>query len=422
MELATGVCVKNLKGLESIGDYLPYEAVRHILLKIDSAYQLRQVELNSPQIQGETGEIWLKIIEKDFPLEYKAKAYKPQNADKWYRVWEKYKKDHDTALQESENKLKNALAGLRQDKEKNTSRIVERKFLPRAGRVGPKKTLATGPRESHSNVLSFNAGSRTKTINGASVMRKVRREVKEIATIHGALSKPIRGPTRLSHIHKAPASMMNDYRRAAQPQFRTSARASELPSAVEEHEERATFISDSEEDDDEGSFDEPEMPKAASKPTKSHVAQSAATSLLKRKATSFRTGQASASSARPSKPSQSSSASETSVRAQPGSSSVASPTKRGASSLANKFRSPVAKSQAAPSPSSPQPKIKAQTSEPPKPAQYLPRTQTSPPLPAAAGPSSPPAIERLPPATLAVDGPPRKRKAVDVFMRPKKRL
>lgn len=395
-DLATAACLKNLKELGSIGDYLPYEAVRHILLKIDSAHQLRQIELNSPQVQGQTGEIWLKLIERDFPLEYKAKAYKPQNPDKWYRVWEKYKKDHDTALQESEDKLKMALAGLKQDKEKNTSRIIERKLLPKSVKLGGGKKLFSGPREQHSNYLSFNAGSRTKTLNGASVMRKVRREVKEIATIHGALSRPIRAPTRPAMMKKAPESMVNDYRRAAQPQYR--ALSPELPSALEEHEERAAFISDSDgDDDDDGMFDE-EMPRLPTKPAKKSVAHSAATSLLKR---------------RPNAPQASSSSSASNTVKRVSSSNTASSPAKRPSGLAGKFKRPTVKSP----PESPS---RLQPGTDTKHRSDAPRTHTSPPLPASAGPSSPPPAESLPSA--ASQGVARKRKAVDIFMRrPKKR-
>ncbi|KAF5125760.1 hypothetical protein E5D57_010450 [Metarhizium anisopliae] len=393
-ELATAACLKNLKELGSIGDYLPYEAVRHLLLKIESAHQLRQIELSSPQIQGLTGEIWLKLIEKDFPLEYKAKAYKPQNPDKWYRVWEKYKRDHDAALEESENKLKNALAGLRQDKEKNTSRIIERKLLPKSVKLGGPKRPFGGPREAHSNSLSFNSGSRTKTVNGASVMRKVRREVKEIATIHGALSRPNRAPTQRLQMRKAPESMVNDYRRASQPQYRSSALSPEPPSAVAEHEERATFISDSEEDEEgNGDLSDDEVAKMPAKPAKKFVAQSAATSLLKRRPNT----------------SQATSSPSTTIKRVSASNTASSPVKN-SSSLTNKFNRSADKS---PPASPPKPQSGSVTTHENNSNN---QSKASPPLPTASGSSLSPHAESVAPRVM-----PRKRKAVDVFMRPKKR-
>lgn len=444
------VCVKNIRGLESVGDYLPYESVRHILFKVDSAYQLRQIELNSPQLQGETGEIWIKIIEHDFPLEYKATAYKPQSPDKWYRVWEKYKKEHDLAIEESENKLKNALAGLKEVKEKNTSKIVERKYLPQAGRVGPKR--AWGQRDTSSSALSFMAGSRTKTNTGASVMRRVRREVKEIAAIHGQLSKPIRGLTRQTEVKKAPSAMVNDYRRAANPPYRTTSKAPESLSAVEQYEKRATFISDSEEDD-EAPFGEPARKpttkpaakKPAPAPVKNPVAEAAKVSLLKRKPAIQPTVLRPASSTKPAaKPQPTTSATPkqtaktttttnaTTPQRQDRPGAIAKPTTtatntttgKGAATLANKFRRTPTRPQA----TSTSPADSATTRPSAVPDQPLPEadsrlpaTRTTPPREGSAGPSSSEELvaalaEAAPVPTL------RKRKAIDIFMRPKKRM
>ena len=134
-DLAMATIIKNIRELVSIGDYLPYETVRPILLKVESAKQLRQIELNSPQIQGETAEIWLKLIEKHFPLEFRTgDRYRPQDPKKWYKVYEKYQKAHDSALEESEKQLKAAFDGIKEDREKNVSKIVNAKMLPRVGK------------------------------------------------------------------------------------------------------------------------------------------------------------------------------------------------------------------------------------------------------------------------------------------------
>ncbi|KAL7932628.1 RNA polymerase II transcription factor SIII subunit A domain-containing protein [Trichoderma chlorosporum] len=288
-EIALMACLKNIRDIDNIG-FLSYETVRDLLIKIDNAAQLRQIELNSPQIEGQTAEVWLKFIERDFPLESKTKAYQPRDPKKWYKVWEKYKNEHDAALQESENKLKSALAGLRQDKEKNTSKIVSGKALPSSAKFAIKRY--TGPREGSSNALTFGGGSRTKTANGASVMRKVRREVKEIANIHGSLSRPIKAPSRRPIVMKAPVAMVNDRKRAAQPAYRPAPKepASHLEAALEEFERRAAFISDSEDDDGDGDDDHYAATKSkqsAPKPA-ARAAPKAPTSSLQRKFGGFK--------------------------------------------------------------------------------------------------------------------------------------
>ncbi|RCI15644.1 hypothetical protein L249_3373 [Ophiocordyceps polyrhachis-furcata BCC 54312] len=436
MELAAMACIKNIKGLESIGDYLPYHSMRHILLKVDNAHQLRQLEVNSPQLQGETGEIWIKIIEKDFPMEFKNNAYKPPTPDKWYRVWEKYKKEHNAAIEESESRLKSALAGLREDKEKNTSKIVERKFLPRAGRVGPKRTL--GPRDHSSTSLTFNLGSRTKTNTGASIMRKVRREVKEIATIHGNLSRPVRAGTGASELKKAPAAMIGEYQRAAQPQYKTAAQQP----VVEQYEQRATFISDSEPGDDDYDYDREEgdvfgevvkKPTAASSSTTSSSSSSDTTNkapLMKRKTGILRASKPMTTTTKQTTQKQDDTTNKPIVSG------------RGSATLANKFGQRATTTTTTTTTSSTttnRPRARASSSteqqvspEPPTTSTntsrqedaeaegyHLPATKT-----AKQGAPSPTTPEEViaslspPPAQTPL---PRKRKAVDIFMRRKKR-
>ncbi|KAM3482204.1 hypothetical protein MY5147_000323 [Beauveria neobassiana] len=280
-EMATAVAVKNIESIVSVG-YLSYSSVRHILLKVDNARQLRQIELNCPQLHGETGELWLRLIEKDFPLEFKAKAYMPKSQDKWFKVWEKYKVDHDRSIRESEEQLRAALMGLRQDKEKNTSKIVEGRFLP-SDAIRPKKR--NGPKDHTTGVLTFGGGSRTRTLTGAGVMRKARREAREVRNIQGALSRSVVAPIRLlekQHLKAPPPAMVRERRIAAQPAFRTpeteerEQRLQELEkkraAALEEHSQRAAYITDSEEDSDMDQEPTYKPPKQRATPVSATVA------------------------------------------------------------------------------------------------------------------------------------------------------
>ncbi|KAF9781483.1 hypothetical protein IL306_013203 [Fusarium sp. DS 682] len=380
VELATAVCIKNIRELDSVGDYLPYKTVRTLLLKIDNAKQLRIIELNSPQIQGETGEIWLKLIKQEFPMEFKQKAYKPPNPTKWYRVYEKYKSDNQKSLSESEAKLKNALMGLKEDKEKNTSKIVDdRRLLPRGGRIGPKKGWGFGARDPNGSTLAFNRGSRTKTHNGASVMRKVRRETKEIASIHGALSRPTQASNAITKLRKAPAAMVNDYQRAAKPTVRPPPPPPPRPAkptpseVVEAHEARAQYISDSDSDGGDDLFDDDQP----SPPRK--VASRVSSSPLKKPA------------AGPSEP-------------------VGKVKRTGL--LSNSYKGPKPQTTATPSRSRLAPPVRNKTPSP------EPRQKQISPSPEPIDQSSPPrATNARPPSSIG----PRKRKATDVFMKPKKR-
>ena len=432
-ELATAVCVKNIKQLDSIGDYLPYTAVSNILGKVENAPQLRQIELNSPQIEGETGELWLKLIERDFPLEFRSQSYKPQDPKKWYRVWEKYKKAHDRSIAEGENKLKEALAGLRQDKEKNTSKVVETKDLLNGGLV--RRRVRTQGRQ-----LFGRSPAAPPTKN---LLQKARREAQEIARIHGSATRPAQVRGQTARVSKAPSAMLDDYRRAAQPSYRHVPAEAEAEhySAVVEHEKRATFISDSEDDDedDNGGLShgsgELALPISRSKPRRhltrapaSNIArkQSSKTTLsspIRKKPTAL-----SDASVAPSRAIQDPPTAALSPRPKP-SKSDASAGRRGSGILSNRYKPAESKTKitrpvsistaAAPARPPPRQSDEAPRPQPLKSTHALPRTQTSPPLTASAGPSSPP-----PPHSLgdASDAHPRKRRAVDIFMRPKKKL
>lgn len=405
MTMALSACMKHSRDIDSFGDLIAYDLIRPILLKIDNAHQLRQIELNSPQLEGEMGEIWLKLIEKEFPMEVKATAYKPSDPKKWYKVWERYKKDHDRALQESEAKLKMALNGLRQAKENNMSSIadkkLDKKLLPRTARKAPWGSSSWGQRDPHASTFSFGRGTRTKTNTGASVMRKVRREVKEIANIHGSLSRVTKGSAALTRPARAPASMVNDVRRRAQPSYRTQPVA-----AVTEYEERATYLSDSDDSDDSDAndlFDDDRSEDEERLPTRKSV-KSSSRSLLKRPAS--KPVMVSIKSRAPAVPASSSSASR--------------PVKRGGI-LSNKFKPGGSKTQLVQSkPSSSKATSSSGSSKPPqKPPQRSHRERISPPPPPAAdtGSWSPPSSSMA----ASAEGQSRKRKSVNIFMSSKKK-
>lgn len=406
VDLASAACIKHIRHIDSVGDYLPFENVRHILARVENAQQLRRIECNSPQIEGCTGEIWLKIIERDFPLEYRARAYKPQNPAKWYRVWERYKKDHDAAVEASVNQFKSAFAGLQQDKVKNTSKIVEGRLLPATGRI--KKGRRGGLHGGDRSMLAFAGGSKTKMAHGADVMRRVRREVKEIKSIHGSLSRSVDAVNRakgIAQVQYAPKGLVNEQRAAAQTAAASSMKASaprqvKKSSVVKEYEARATFLSDSEDDYDDhdghdDEFDSGEEifdePKKAPPPPRPVVKAKAP--VVARKAPATAEASASTSPARP-RP-------------------VAAPAAKSglAGRMAQKFGNPRIVKKAPPA---------SEASKPPTTASAY--ASASPARKAPAKPSPEPEAESPEPESKPALAPPRKRKAVGIFMRPKKRL
>ncbi|KAI0136709.1 putative RNA polymerase II transcription factor SIII subunit A [Xylariales sp. AK1849] len=223
IDICTAVCLKNLRDILDVGN-LPYKSVRGILLRIDSAVQLRAIEEASPHIEQDDAECWIRLIERQFPVLHTQNNFQPANPASWHKIYARYSRLDAEQKAAAEEKLKNAFAGIKQKKEAKIQgvELFARSNLPKPPRdmKGLGKAKSTNGRRGGSNdtgELRFTAGSRTKTTSGASVMRKVKREAAEvharnkIATPTGALL------VRKSQIRQAPQGMLHEARVKQQP-------------------------------------------------------------------------------------------------------------------------------------------------------------------------------------------------------------
>ncbi|RFU35247.1 hypothetical protein B7463_g1169, partial [Scytalidium lignicola] len=237
--------------LVDVGDF-EYWKLRTILQRIDSAEQLHQIELNSPQIQGDDAELWKALIARDIP-NWKEKNYVPKNPRRWYEVYCKYKKEHRREIARDEEVLRNTMLGIKKERETHVSRVVDLRTLPKVpkdprmlannGGVPLGKTRGSG-RDTPS-VLSWNAGSKTKMTDGKSVLTRARREAKEISQRSRMVNKIGAKP---GQVLRAPTGMVNNYRKEAEPPLRilTKKRTTDIPhrstalsaSSLEEREQR----------------------------------------------------------------------------------------------------------------------------------------------------------------------------------------
>jgi elongin-A len=290
-------------GLLDVGDF-EYWKIKPVLARIDSPEQLHQIERNSPQIKGEDAQLWHAFIQRDIP-NWKTKNYIPKNPNKWYEIYCKYKKEQRKELERDEEVLRRSLADINNKKATNVSKIVELRKLPKLprdprmmannGGVPLGRNRETGVLKLGASALTWTSGSKTKLTDGKSVMTRARREAKEISH-RGKLAKPtaeLHGSTR--QIKKAPAGMVDEYRRdrlAAQPQVKILSRKKSNAvdfneslggPSLEEREKRlraltmsrgnafgaaeATLVGSSDDDEDEGSdlddlFDEKPNPQS----------------------------------------------------------------------------------------------------------------------------------------------------------------
>ncbi|KAH6660356.1 RNA polymerase II transcription factor SIII subunit A-domain-containing protein [Truncatella angustata] len=212
-DLCTAVCIKNIREIQDVGG-LPYHIVRPILMRLDSAAQLRAIEEASPHIALDNEECWQRLIRKNFAGLHAQHDFAPRNPASWHKVYAKYAKINADAKAEAEAKLKAAFAGIQKKKAENTSSIEHHRSLPRPPRdtknVGRKAAVGRRGGSNDTGELKFTGGSRTKTNTAASVMRRVKREAAEVsarnklATPNGALQ------VRQGQIRAAPKGMVHE--------------------------------------------------------------------------------------------------------------------------------------------------------------------------------------------------------------------
>lgn len=240
VELCTAVCIKNIKDVTDIGS-MAYPTVRTILLQINSAKQLRHLEINSPQLEGDDAECWIRLINRDFPVLAKRHNFEPKNPTSWHKIYARYERLEAEQKREAEEKLKAAFAGIKKEKQENVSTIVDfdRRKLPRPprdgrGGGGPRKPgmgrRGGGPDEGD---LRFTGGTRTKVTSAQSILKKARREAREISARNRLATPTGLLPVNRSQIISAPKGMVEAARIKAQPATRIHA-----PGAPSKHEQK----------------------------------------------------------------------------------------------------------------------------------------------------------------------------------------
>ncbi|KAL8952341.1 MAG: hypothetical protein Q9222_001752 [Ikaeria aurantiellina] len=213
--------------LTDIGD-IPYEIIRPVLLKIENPKQLQNLEEACPQLYGPDEELWKAFIRRDIH-KWEEKMIYPKNPKSWSKVYRKLQKEHEAEVAEDTARLKAAFSGIKQEKDRHQSRVMEgvphipkldgMQFAHAAEYNRVKKPVKdTRPT---TTVLKFNSGSKTKVLTGRGVMEKARREAMELNRFkkNSALSTPTHQLHNIAtQVLRAPPGRIEDFKRAAIPQ------------------------------------------------------------------------------------------------------------------------------------------------------------------------------------------------------------
>lgn len=190
-------------------------------MKVDNAVQLRNIESNSPRLEMETEELWRRFIARDFPLLSERHKYAPKNPRSWHKIYAKYQRLEVDSKRAAEEKLKNAYKELKKEKDQTLSQVVtyDSRKLPRLPRdVKPQVgQRSKGPRFTpDQSELRFTGGSRTKTNTPKSLLKRAMREAKEISSKNRLNTlAAVRAPSR--QVVRAPAGMVQEKINSARP-------------------------------------------------------------------------------------------------------------------------------------------------------------------------------------------------------------
>jgi len=147
---------------------MPYEIAREVLLSIESPDQMRRIELGSPHIIGEDGEIWLAFIKRDIP-DWHLKPHEPSDPKNWWKVYRKLREEVRQKALAAETMLKASLADIKNEKEQNTAVIASGRHRPLQG-PGRRAKIQY-------DYISGRTGS--KGAHKMSLMEKIRKEARD---------------------------------------------------------------------------------------------------------------------------------------------------------------------------------------------------------------------------------------------------
>ena len=159
-----------------------------------------QLEQRSPQIIGHDAEAWLNFLKRDVP-NYKTKRHQPSDPRNWHKVYKKLKKDAEEELSKGEDELKAAFAGIKAEKEKNTSQFVSQQDV--------------GNIRGNAHMLFNNGRWNAKSTKSMTLMDKAKKEARDAAAAKANFRPTTQFPQRTTAVRQAPQRFIDQARRHA---------------------------------------------------------------------------------------------------------------------------------------------------------------------------------------------------------------
>lgn len=160
-----------------------------------------QLEQKSPQIIGHDAEAWLNFLKRDVP-NYKTKRHEPSDPRNWYKVYKKLKKDAEEEMSKGEDELKAAFAGIKAEKEKNTSQFVSQQDV--------------GNIKGKGHMLFNNGRWNARSTKNMTLMDKMKKEARDAAAAKASFRPTTHFfPQRTTAVRQAPQQFVDQARRQA---------------------------------------------------------------------------------------------------------------------------------------------------------------------------------------------------------------
>jgi elongin-A len=179
-----------------------------------------QLEINSPQLIGRDGEIWLKFIERDIP-NWESQPHRPSNPKNWWKVYRKLKQEAQNDMVQDAEKLKAAFANIKDEKEQNLAQLKTRRELPRQPNSFRQRMVH--------NYMSGKTGS--KGAHKMSLMEKIKKETRDRKNLRMAIpTKDLK--KQASTVMKAPKDFLEEAKKPQERVVQTSPTKSAIRAAA----------------------------------------------------------------------------------------------------------------------------------------------------------------------------------------------
>lgn len=122
LSMATRQAQNNIKLITDLNN-MPPSLAMPILEHITDAQQLLDIQTKSPELADHTADLWQKLIKRDIS-DWEKRWKEPKDPRNWWKVYRKFKREHDEQLLEDERRLASALAQRAEKKVDNSVKFV----------------------------------------------------------------------------------------------------------------------------------------------------------------------------------------------------------------------------------------------------------------------------------------------------------